>query len=123
MIPRNKKLRNRSTELRNNTTKQENHLWYDFLKKCRLQFYRQRIIGNYIVDFYCPQAKLVIELDGSQHYEKEAVEYDSIRTEYLNSLGLQVIRFSNMDIDNNFDAVCQVVEETILSQLTLTAPL
>ena len=123
MIPRNKSLRNRSTELRNNTTRQENHLWYDFLKKHRLQFYRQRIIGNYIVDFYCPKAKLVIELDGSQHYEKEMAEYDSIRTEYLNSLGLQVIRFSNKDIDDSFEAVCQVIEETILSQLSLTAPL
>ena len=117
MIPRNKSLRDRSSELRNNTTKQENHLWYDFLKKCRLQFYRQRIIGNYIVDFYCPKAKLVIELDGSHHFEKENSEYDFIRTEYLNSLGLRVIRFSNRDIDNNFSAVCQAVEEAILSQL------
>jgi very-short-patch-repair endonuclease len=116
MIPRNKSLRNRSTELRNDSTKQENHLWYDFLRKCCMQFYRHRIIGNYIVDFYCPKAKLVIELDGSQHYEKEAAEYDSVRTEYINSLGLQVIRFSNKDIDDNFAAVCQVVEE-ILSQL------
>ena len=123
MISRNKSLRNHSTELRNNATRQENHLWYDFLKKCRLQFYRQRIIGNYIVDFYCPKAKLVVELDGTQHYEKEAVEYDSIRTKYLNSLELQVIRFSNKDIDDNFDAVCEVIEEAILSQLSLTAPL
>ncbi|MCL2815537.1 MAG: endonuclease domain-containing protein [Oscillospiraceae bacterium] len=116
MIPRNKTLRTRSIELRNNATKQENHLWYDFLKKCPVQFYRQRIIGNYIVDFYCPKAKLVIELDGSQHYEKETAEYDRVRTEYLNALGLRVIRFTNRDIDGNFNGVCQIVEG-ILSQL------
>ena len=117
MIPRNKKLRGRSTELRNNATKQENHLWYDFLRKYHLHFYRQRIIGNYIVDFYCPKAKLVIELDGSQHYEKDALEYDNIRTEYLNALGLYVLRFSNSDIDKHFEAVCQDIERVILSQL------
>jgi len=74
MIPRNKSLKNLARKLRNNATKQENHLWYDFLRKHPQQFYRQRIIGNYIVDFYCPTAKLVIELDWSQHYEKEACE-------------------------------------------------
>ena len=117
MIPRNKKLKERSNELRNNATKQENHLWYDFLKNCRLQFYRQRIIGNFIVDFYCPKAKLVIELDGKQHYEEETMEHDALRTEYLNSLGLYVLRFSNRDIDHSFEVVCRSVEEAILSQL------
>jgi very-short-patch-repair endonuclease len=117
MLPRNKNLRNRSSELRNNATKQENHLWYDFLRSYYLRFYRQRIIGNYVVDFYCPKAKLIIELDGSQHYEKEAVEYDATRTEYLNSLGLYVIRFSDGDVDDYFEAVCQSIEKAILSQL------
>ena len=98
-------------------TKQEKHLWYDFLKQHPLQFYRQRIIGNYIVDFYCPKANLVIELDGSQHYESDIVEYDKIRTEYLNALELCVLRFSNRDIDNNFNATCKIIEERILSQL------
>jgi len=92
-------------------------LWYNFLKKQSLQFYRQRIIGCYIVDFYCPKAKLVIELDGSQHYETDALEYDKIRTEYLNALDLYVLRSSNHDVDNKFDAVCQIIGERILSQL------
>ena len=117
MLPRNKSLIKNSNELRNNPTKQENHLWYDFLRKHNLHFYRQRIVGSYIVDFYCPKAKLVIELDGSQHFEKENAEYDAIRTEYLNSLGLYVLRFSNRDINYNFDGCCQYIEETILSQL------
>jgi len=117
MLPRNKRLRERSTDLRNNATKQENRLWYDYLKKCRLQFYRQRIIGSYIVDFYCPKAKLVIEVDGSQHYEKERAEYDRVRTEYLNAQGLCVVRFSNREINENFGGVIGVIEEAILSQL------
>ena len=117
MLPRNKDLKNHSRELRNSATKQENHLWYDFLKKHHLQFYRQRIIGNYIVDFYCPKAKLVIELDGAQHYEKEALEYDALRTRYLHSLELRVLRFLNEDIDGCFESVCQHIETTILSQL------
>jgi len=117
MLPRNKNLKIRAKELRNNATKQENHLWYEFLRKYYLQFYRQKIIGNYIVDFYCPKAKLVIELDGSQHYEKEALEYDALRTEYLNSIGLYVLRFSNREIDDYFNPVCQRIEKIILSQL------
>jgi len=117
MLPRNKNLKMRARELRNNATKQEEHLWYNFLRKHRLQFYRQRIIGSYITDFYCPKVKLVIELDGAQHYEKEALEYDEIRTEYLNAAGLFVLRFTNREIDDNFEAVCQAIEGTILSQL------
>ncbi|MCL2838337.1 MAG: endonuclease domain-containing protein [Oscillospiraceae bacterium] len=117
ILPRNKNLKTKSNILRNNTTKQENRLWYDFLKKHNLQFYRQRIIENYIVDFYCPNAKLVIELDGSQHYKEETAEYDVLRTEYLNSLDIHVLRFSNRDIENNFEGVCQSIEKTILSHL------
>ncbi|MEA4924226.1 MAG: endonuclease domain-containing protein [Syntrophomonadaceae bacterium] len=112
-LPRNKKLNPYSRSLRNNATKQENHLWYDFLRKHPLRFNRQRIIGEYIVDFYCPKANLVIELDGSQHYEEDAVEYDKRRTDYLKSLGLTVIRFTNADVDRNFDGVCQTIERAI----------
>ena len=117
MLPRDMELKSHSKELRKNMTKQEKHLWYDFLKKYPLQFYRQRIIGRYIVDFYCPKAKLVIELDGSQHYESDALKYDEIRTEYLNALDLYVLRFSNQDIDNKFTVICQIIKERILSQL------
>jgi len=117
MLPRNKNLKVRARELRKEATKQENRLWYDFLRKHPVQFYRQRIIDNYIIDFYCPRAKLVIELDGSQHYEKEAMEYDALRTEYLNALDLSVLRFSNGEIENGFEAVCRRIESAILSQL------
>jgi very-short-patch-repair endonuclease len=116
-LPRNKKMNPYSRNLRNTATKQENHLWYDFLRQHPLRFNRQRIIGGYIVDFHCPKANLVIELDGSQHYEEDAIDYDNKRTEYLESLGITVIRFTNMDIDRNFDGVCQVIEQTILNQL------
>ena len=119
MIPRNINLKNRSTELRNNATKQENRLWYDFLRNHDLHFYRQRIIGNYIVDFYCPKAKLVIEIDGSHHNEKETAEYDHLRTEFLNALGLNVLRFSNNDIEGCFDKVCYNIDKAILNQWTI----
>jgi very-short-patch-repair endonuclease len=116
-LPRNKKLNNHFRSLRNNATMQENHLWHDLLKKHSFQFYRQRIIGEYIVDFHCSHANLVIEVDGSQHYEEDAIEYDKRKTEYLEGLGLTVIRFTNKDIDNNFVGVCQVIEQTILIQM------
>ncbi|MCL2674573.1 MAG: endonuclease domain-containing protein [Defluviitaleaceae bacterium] len=116
MLPRNKNLKSISRKLRNNATKQENHLWYNFLRKHNLQFYRQRIIGDYIVDFYCPNARLIIELDGSQHYEENAEKYDVSRTEYLSSIGLYILRFTNKDINDYFEEVCQKIEETILSQ-------
>ncbi len=88
-------------------------MWYDFLRSYSVQFYRQRIIGNYIVDFYCYGAKLVIELDGSQHFNKDAIEYDKARSEYLNALGLKVLRFSNQEIRQNFKAVCEVIDEEV----------
>lgn len=95
-----------SKVLRNNMTKEEKHLWYDFLKKLNVDFKRQKIIGNYIVDFYCPAAKMVIELDGSQHYEAENKAADKVRDEYLAGLGVRVFRYSNQDINKNFDRVC-----------------
>ena len=115
-LPREKAFNAFSRNLRNNMTKQEKRLWYDFLKKYSLRFYRQRIIGNYVVDFYCDKAKLVLELDGSQHYEAEAMEYDLLRTKYLESLGLKIMRFANSDIDNHFEGVCKLIEQSILSQ-------
>jgi len=113
ILPRSKKLNTLSRNLRNNMTKQEKHLWYDFLKEQSRQFYRQRIIGQYVVDFYCPTAKLIVELDGSQHYEAKAFGYDKRRTDYMENLGLSVLRFTNRDIDDNFEGVCI----TILSHL------
>jgi very-short-patch-repair endonuclease len=110
LLPRDKKLKSFSSQLRNNATKEENHLWYDYLRAYAVRFNRQRIIGRYIVDFYCSKAKLVIELDGSQHYNSEAVTNDTARTEYLESLGLKVMRFTNLDVIRNFDGVYSVID-------------
>ena len=95
--------------LRKNMTKEEKKLWYDFLKSLPVQFYRQRIIGNYIVDFYCAEKRIVIELDGSQHFEEENERKDVVRDKYLNSLGITVLRFSNRDINERFESVCEYV--------------
>ena len=88
--------RTRAQELRKSATKEENHLWYDFLKDYPIQFNRQKPFGPYFTDFYCDKAKLVIELDGSQHYEGNAPEYDAVRTEYLEKVEkLTVLRFTS----------------------------
>ncbi len=112
-LPRNKKLRPFSSQLRNGATRQENHLWYDFLRTYPLQFNRQRIIGNFIVDFYCEKAKLVIELDGSQHFEPTGQEKDRERDAFLQGLGLTVLRFSNAEVDRNFEAVCRCIDREV----------
>ena len=94
-------------------TKEERHLWYDFLQHYPVKIYKQRIIGNYIVDFYCHRARLVIELDGSQHYEDTSVKYDKNRTDFLNSLGIDVLRILIIDIDRNFKSVCIMIDHLI----------
>ena len=116
-LPQDKRLKEFSRYLRNNATKEENHLWYDYLKTYELQFYRQKIIGNFIVDFYCPKAKLVIELDGSQHYKENKKVYDEKRTDFLKSLNIVVLRFTNLDINNNFPGVCKMIDVTIKKTL------
>ena len=92
--------------LRKSMTKEERHLWYDFLKDLPDTVNRQKVIGNYVVDFYCASAKIVIELDGSQHYSIEGREKDQEREAYLNGLGISVLRYSNLDIHRNFEGVC-----------------
>ena len=111
-----KMLRN-SQNLRKNMTKEERHLWYDFLKIYPIQFKRQVPIGSYIVDFYCDKAKLILELDGSQHCEPEAMEYDRKRTAFLEEKGLYVLRLSNLDVMRNFRGVCEAVDMTVKSRL------
>ena len=112
--------------LRKNMTPWERKLWYCFLKTYSVRFQRQKPIDRYIVDFYCAKAKLIIELDGSGHYETESIENDRKRTEKLESLGYKVIRFTNLDVDNNFYGVCTVIDETVKNTLpqsaSLTAP-
>ena len=117
----NKYIVDLAKELRKNMTNEERHLWYDFCKPfCQTYQYRftkQKIIGGYIVDFYCPKAKLVVELDGSQHYEKEAELYDKQRTEYLNQHGIEVQRYSNRDIHTRFTEVCQDIKDHVLDRI------
>ena len=103
----NPKLKHNAQELRKDMTKEERHLWYDFLKDLPVTVNRQKVIGNYIVDFYCAAAKIIIELDGSQHYEKQGLKYDSKRDSYLSDLGIAVLRYSNEDVNKNFDGVCE----------------
>lgn len=116
----NKALVPNAKALRKNMTKEERHLWYDYLRNKDVRFIRQRIIGNYIVDFYSAKANLVIELDGSQHYEEDAIRYDKERTKYLEQCGLTVIRIPNNEINQNFDGVCEYLDNIICQSLSQT---
>jgi very-short-patch-repair endonuclease len=98
-------------------TKEEHHLWYDFLKTYPVQFNRQKVIGSYIVDFYCHAAMLVVELDGSQHFDDTNSLYDTFRTEYLNNLGLEVIRIPNNEIRTNFPGVCEAIDQNVQERI------
>ena len=97
-------------------TRHERKLWHEFLKGLPVTVNRQKVIGRYIVDFYCAQAKLVIELDGSQHYGECGIEKDMVRDDYLKQCGLTVVRYSNADIDSNFGGVCDDINRRIFSQ-------
>ncbi|MBQ7745776.1 MAG: endonuclease domain-containing protein [Ruminococcus sp.] len=104
---------NISRTLRREATKEENHLWYDFLRNHEYKFTRQRIIDNYILDFYCAKIKLAIEIDGSQHYDEEGLIKDTERTAILNKYGISVLRFTNREINDKFEAVCEYINEFI----------
>jgi len=112
-IDRNKNLLPNARRLRREMTRHERHLWYDFLKDYPAHIYKQRIIGNYIADFYCPSANLVIELDGNQHYTTEGMELDADRTEIIEQYDIKVMRIHNSDIDSDFDRVCRVIDAYI----------
>ena len=103
----NSKLTDNAQSLRKNMTKEERHLWYDFLKTLPITVNRQKVIGNYIVDFYIASAKIVIEPDGSQHYEDSSRENDVKRDAFLNDSGIKVLRYSNLDINQRFESVCE----------------
>ena len=113
----NKKLIARAKTLRTSATPQEKRLWYDFLAHYPVRFQRQKTIGCFIVDFYCHKARLVIELDGSQHYLPEAMQYDADRTAALETLQLEVLRFTNRDIDQHFPSVCKMIEATVNARI------
>ena len=105
-ITKNHKLTGNSKVLRKNMTPEEKKLWYDFFKLLDLTVNRQKVIGNYIVDFYCASAKLVIELDGSQHYKNDGRAKDRERDAHLENLGIKVLRYTNRDVNSNFKGVC-----------------
>ena len=118
MIPKNNTMLNRAKELRRDMTPQERKLWYMFLRTYPVKFYKQRIIESFIVDFYCHAAKLVIEIDGSQHYEPQGQAYDEERTAILKKYGLEVLRFSNHEINTDFRAVCEYIDNTVKARMS-----
>ena len=109
----NKRLIPVAKQLRKAMTKEERHLWYDFLRDYSVRFKRQNTIGKYIVDFYCAKAKLVIELDGSHHFEDENIEKDLQRTKFLENYGLKVIRIPNNEVNKNFRGVCEYIDNEV----------
>ena len=112
-LKKNYKLLNIAKILRRNMTRQEKHLWYDFLRYYPVKIYKQRIIDNFIADFYCHSAHLIIELDGSQHYTNQGKAHDVARTEALEKYGIFVLRFSNKDVDDHFEDVCRRIDRVI----------
>ena len=114
----NKQLVPFAKELRKNMTKEERHLWYDFLRSYPVRFSRQKVLGKYIADFYSAKAKLVIELDGSQHYEDIHTEKDSVRTAFLEAYGLTVIRIPNNEVTQNFLGVCEYIDYAVKQSLS-----
>ena len=109
----NSNLVSNARALRNNMTKEEKQLWYDFLKSYPIRFSRQKVLGKYIADFYCYKAKLVIELDGSQHFEEKGLMYDEQRAEYLKQYGLTVIRVANNMVNQRFREVCEFIDNYV----------
>ena len=105
-------------QLRKNMTKEERHLWYDFLRSYPVRFSRQKVLGKYIVDFYNAEARLVIELDGSQHYEPTDLQKDAERTAFIESYGLTVIRIPNNEINGNFYGVCEYIDTVVKQSLS-----
>ena len=114
----NKSLVSNARILRKNMTKEERHLWYDFLRPYPIKFLRQKILGKYIVDFYCAEAKLIVELDGSQHYEDKGMEYDTERTAYLEQYGVRVLRIPNNEVNQNFPGVCEYIDLAVRQSLS-----
>ena len=114
----NKQLVPLAKQLRKETTKEERHLWYDFLRTHPVRFSRQKVLGKYIADFYSADAKLVIELDGSQHYEDIHAEKDAERTAFLEGYGLTVIRIPNNEVTGNFRGACEYIDAVLRQSLS-----
>ena len=114
----NKQLVPFAKQLRKEMTKEERHLWYDFLRTYPVRFSRQKVLGKYIADFYSAEAKPVIELDGSQHYDDGGAEKDAERTAFLDGYGLTVIRIPNNEVVRNFRGVCEYIDATVKQSLS-----
>ena len=112
-VKHNPELVGNARQLRKNMTAEERTLWYQYLRTYPVKFYRQRPMGHYIVDFYCAKAGLVVELDGSQHYDEAGLAYDRARTAYLKGLGLKVLRVPNNEIWKNQRGVCEAIDEAV----------
>ena len=114
----NKALVPNAKNLRKNLTKEERRLWYGYLRTYPVKFLRQKIIGKYIVDFYCAKAKLIVELDGSQHYEEKGMEYDAERTAFLEQYGIRVLRIPNNEVNKNLSGVCEYIDLAVKQSLS-----
>ena len=114
----NKQLVPLARHLRKEMTREERHLWYDFLRTYPVRFSRQKVLGKYIADFYSAEAKIVIELDGSQHYEDHNIAKDAERTAFLQEYGLQIIRIPNNEVSSNFRGVCAYIDAAVKQSLS-----
>ena len=114
----NKQLVPFAKQLRKEMTKEERHLWYDYLRTYPVRFSRQKVLGKYIADFYSADAQLVIELDGSQHYEAEEIQKDKDRTAFLEGYGITVIRVPNNEVNRNFRGVCEYIDAAVRQSLS-----
>jgi len=117
----NPNLTPKAQELRKNMTKQEKHLWYDYLRSYPVRILRQKVIASFVADFYCAEAKLVIEIDGGQHYTEDGKQYDIMREQVMEKHGLKTIRYTNSDIDKHFDAVCDDIDAQIRGRVASNA--
>ena len=115
---RNHGLVDNARSLRREMTKEERHLWYDFLRTYPVHFSRQKVLGKFIADFYSAEAKIVIELDGSQHYEEIHAERDAERTAFLEGYGLSVLRIPNNEVNRNFYGVCEYIDTAVKQSLS-----
>ena len=113
---KNSKLTSISQTLRKQMTKEEKRLWYDFLKKLPLTINRQKVFCNYVLDFYCAEKKIVIELDGAQHYEEQGIIKDTERDEFLSKAGIKVLRYSNRELNENFEGICLDISRNLFDK-------
>ncbi len=118
MISYRPDLKIKSRELRREMTKEERHLWYDFLRAYPIRFHRQKAFLHYVVDFYCAKAKMAVELDGGQHFVEDGLSYDENRTHELHQAGIEVLRFSNRDVWENFSGVCEKIDAVVKERLS-----